>query len=58
MRENFIENIDKLESFIENLPKLMQFNILKNNINMNLDKNEKIMKVVKNIRINLDIIIA
>ena len=58
MRENFIENIDKLESFIKNLPKLMQFNILKNNINMNLNKNKKIMKVVKNIRISLDIIIA
>ena len=56
MRENFIENIDELESFIKNLPKLKQFNILKNSINMNLEKNKKIMKAVKNIRINLDII--
>ena len=56
MRENFIENIDELELFIQKLPKLKQFNILKNNINMNLEKNKKIMKDVKNIRINLDII--
>ena len=58
MRENFIENIDNLELFIKNLPNLRQFNLLKNNINMNLDKNKKIMKAIKNIRINLDIIIA
>ena len=56
MRENFIENIDKLETFIKNLPNLIQFTILKNNIDMNLDKNKKIMESVKKIRINLDII--
>jgi len=56
MRENFIENIDKLESFIKNLPNLIQFTILKNNIDMNLDKNKKIIESVKKIRINLDII--
>ena len=57
MRENFIESIDKLESFIKKLPKLIIFNIVKNNINMNLEKNKKIMDSVKKIRINLDIII-
>ena len=57
MRENFIENIDKLEEFINSLPNLIQFNILENNINMNLEKNKNIIEAANNIRINLDIMI-
>ena len=57
MRNNFIKNIDKLKLFFEELPKLKQFNIKGNNIDMNLEENEAIMKSVKNSRSNLDIII-
>ena len=57
MRNNSIKNIDKLKSFFEELPKLKTFNIKGNNINMYLEENVAIMKSVKNIRTNLDIIV-
>ena len=57
MRDNYIKNIDKLESFIGKLPELKLFNIKGNNIDMNLDENKAIMEFIKIIRNNLDIII-
>jgi len=55
MRDNNIENIDKLKQFIEELKELKLFNIKGNNIDM--DKNKEILESVKKIRNNLDIII-
>ena len=57
MRDNYIKNIDKLESFIGKLPELKLFNIKGNNIDMNLDENKAIIEFIKIIRNNLDIII-
>ena len=54
MRDNYIENIDKLESFIEELQELKQFNIKGNNVDM--EKNKAIIESVKKTRNNLDII--
>jgi len=57
MRVNNINNIDELQSFFENLPKLKVFNIKGNDIDKNSEKNNKIIKSVKNMRSNLDITI-
>ena len=57
MKDNFIKNIDYLNSFLEELPHLKIFNIKGNNIDMNLEKNKKIIDSIKYKRNFLDIII-
>jgi len=55
MRDNYIENIDNLESFIEELIELKLFNLKGNNVDK--EENKKILESVKKTRNNLDIII-
>ena len=43
LRENFISNIDKLELFIRELPKLIEIDLERNDIDMNQEKNKKII---------------
>ena len=49
IRENFIRNIDNLESFIKELPKLIEIDLERNDIDMNEEKNKKIIdSIIKN----------
>jgi len=43
LRENYINNIDNLESFIKKLPKLKYIGLERNDIDMNEEKNKKII---------------
>ena len=49
LRENLIKNIDNLESFIKELPKLIEIDLERNDIDMNEEKNNKILdSIIKN----------
>ena len=59
LRENCIRNIDNLEQFVNELPKLIFIDLERNDIDMNDEKNKKIIDSIhknKNIRyINISI---
>ena len=46
LKENFISNIDNLESFIKELDKLIFINLERNDIDMNEEKNKKIIESI------------
>ena len=55
--DNYINEINNLESFVDNLPKLIKLVMSGNDIDINNEKNREILKSVKNKRKNLNIII-
>lgn len=54
--DNYISEIDKLEAFVDDLPDLFVLNISGNNISLN-EKNQKILKSIKNKREKLNIMV-